>query len=54
MIKVKVSLSIGFANGTHREVLEFEDGTPEDEIDEAVFEWAHNYIDYGWSYTDDC
>lgn len=45
MIRVKVSLSMGFDGCHHEDVLEFEDGTTQKEIDEAVNEWGWNYID---------
>lgn len=48
MIKVNVSLGIGFVGAKHEDVLEFEDDTSVEEIDEAVKDWAWNYIDLNW------
>ena len=45
MKTVKVSLSVGFAGVFREDILEFEDGTTAEEIDEGVKEWANNYID---------
>jgi hypothetical protein len=47
--RIKVSLSIGFANATHRDVIEVEDDATEEDIDETIQQWASNYISIGWS-----
>ena len=49
MIKVDVSLSIGFATANHEDELEFDDNATDEQIDAEVQEWAWNYIDIGWS-----
>jgi len=60
--KIGMSLSIGF-QGKHEDTISIgellsldQDNLDsmskdeiEDEINEAVTDWTHNYIDYGWS-----
>lgn len=55
IIHIEVSLSIGFAGASRRDKLEVEVDTDATEAEihaacqEAVDEWANNYIDYGYS-----
>lgn len=30
-------------------MIEVEDNASDDEIDEAVSDWVHNYVSWGWS-----
>jgi len=48
MMKVKVYLTIGFPSASYEDVLEFDEGVSEGDIDQEVQEWAFNYIEYGW------
>lgn len=41
-------LSIGFANATREEEFEFEDDATEQEIEEEVRDWMHNYLEWGF------
>lgn len=65
--KINMSLGIGISNAYHKEtstvgdLIGVEDqarldsmdkGDVENEIEEAVSDWSHNYIDTGWE-TDD-
>lgn len=45
-VKVKVGLSIGYPTATHEDVLEFEDGVTQAQVDYEVSEWAYSYIEY--------
>lgn len=57
--KYLFTLSIGYSGAEHREVfdVEFEDGATEEQMDKELesswSEWARNYIDGGWSETDE-
>jgi len=50
-IRVKVHLSIGLVGGRD-DILEFDDDTTEEDIEKAVGDWAHNYIEWGWTPLD--
>jgi hypothetical protein len=47
-MKVKFTLSIGFAGGKHASVEEFDDDITDEELDEAYQEWCTNYLNGGW------
>lgn len=61
--KISMSIGIGIANARQEETVTLGDlldceqerldtmdkGEIENEIEEAVSEWAHNYVDFGWS-----
>lgn len=53
-LKVECQLSIGYVTGNRIDTLEVQvddDATPqeiEDQIQEAVDEWANNYINLSW------
>ena len=49
MRKIYASLGIGISNASQNDELEVDDDATDEEIDEAVRDWANNYIDYGWS-----
>lgn len=55
IVKIKVHLSIGYANASHNEVIEVDvdDNATEKEInaakDQALEEWGTNYIDMTWT-----
>lgn len=51
-IKVLAVCETGFNNATHRDVLEFDDGTAEEQIEEEVRDWAFNYIEISWAYAE--
>ena len=42
-------LSIGY--GSREDEIEVEDDATEDEIQEAVKDWAMEYVEWGWSET---
>lgn len=48
MKTIYVHLSIGYPTACHDDELEVPDDATEEEIDEIVSEWAHNYIEYSW------
>ncbi len=48
MRKVKFYLGTGFASAVHEEVMEFEDGTPDEEISEIFHDWYEGYLDASW------
>lgn len=45
---VKFTVSIGFVGARHTELFEFDDDTPEEEIEEMYLDWRNNYLDGGW------
>ena len=47
-MKIKATLSIGFTNAKHEEILDIPDGVLETEYFDWVQEWANNYIELGW------
>lgn len=47
MKEIKVYLTIGYPTAMHRDMIEVEDDADEEEIDEAIREWAMNYVEYG-------
>ena len=49
MRTIYMYLSIGFPTADHRDEMEVEDDTTDDEIDQMVQEWTANYIEFGWS-----
>ncbi len=53
MRKVKFYLGTGFANATHEDVIEFEDGTTDEEITEYFEEWKNNFLDASWRDVDE-
>lgn len=58
IIKIEVSLGIGFANATHRDILEVEvpDNATQVDIDEICEQeyqdWVSNYLDGTWKIID--
>lgn len=48
MKEIKAYLTIGYPAAQRRELIEMEDDATGEEIDEAVKEWAWEYIEYGW------
>lgn len=49
MKKVSCYLTIGYPGASHEDVLEFKDDATDAEIEQDVADWAHNYIEYGWT-----
>lgn len=49
MMVIDVYLTIGYPGADHKDELEVEDDATDDQIDQEVSEWAHNYIEFGWS-----
>lgn len=47
-MRVKFTLSIGFATAKQQEIVEFDDDVSENEIEEAYEEWVSNFRDGGW------
>lgn len=48
MRKVKFYLGTGFAGASHEDIIEFEDGTTDEEITEYFEEWKNNFLDASW------
>lgn len=48
MKKIHFNLSIGFAGATHADVIEVEDDTTNEEIDQMLEDWASSYLDMSW------
>ena len=48
MRTINVYLSIGYSNAMHDDTLDVDDNATDDDIDEMVRDWAHNYIEWGW------
>ena len=48
MRKVKFYLGTGFAGCSHEEIMEYEDDTPDEVIDEDFEEWKNNKLDANW------
>ena len=46
MKKLKVGLSIGIANANKNDVIEVEDDATPAEMQQALEDWAGNYIDF--------
>lgn len=53
MKRYEFTLSIGFANGKHREIIELDDDLDYAEIEEAYMDWRSNYLDGGWHLLED-
>lgn len=51
-MKVKVRLSIGYVGAVRKAVLDVDDDLTDDELDEIVRDWAHNYIEWGFERVD--
>jgi hypothetical protein len=49
MRKIECVLETGYVGGTRKGVIEVEDDATDSEIDEAVNDWAHKYLSWGWS-----
>lgn len=52
-MKIRMHLTIGYAVGNHETIEEVDDDISEDELDDMVSEWAHNYIEFGWQKLED-
>lgn len=48
MRKVKFYLGIGLVGCNHTEVMEFDDNTTEEEIEECYEEWKDEKLDCSW------
>lgn len=46
MKKLKVGLSIGFVGADHHDEIEVEDDATPEDMQQALADWAGNYIDY--------
>lgn len=53
MKKVEFYLGIGYVGADYKEILEFEDDTTDEEIEECFKDWSDNYIDRGWNVLED-
>jgi len=51
-VKVEFTLSIGFSQSQHTEIVEFDDGTKDTEIEENYRDWCSGYIDGNWRVID--
>ena len=49
MKKIKFYLGIGYSGATHEEVVEYEENTTDEKIEEDFQEWENGYIDSNWS-----
>lgn len=52
-MKVTFKLGIGYVGATHQETFEFEDDYTENELEEELSNWAHNYIDMSFEIEDE-
>lgn len=52
MIKVKYGGSYGYVGTEFEDVEEFEDGTPDDEIEECLRELVMQQVDWYWKKLD--
>lgn len=46
-MKIKFSISMG--RNAREEIVEFEEGATDEEIDQGLIDWMNNYVDCGWS-----
>lgn len=44
-MKIRVYLTIGYANANREDEIEVPDDATEDEINDEVRDWAHNFIE---------
>lgn len=49
---LKVVLSIGFPTAVRKDTLELEDDATPEEMEEAVQQWANEYISISWDRID--
>ena len=47
-MKVEFTLGTGFANGTHKEIVDLPDNYTEDDIEDSYQEWANDFLDKSW------
>jgi hypothetical protein len=47
-MKVKFHLTIGFAGADHEDEVELPDEFTDEQIEEELRDWAHNYIEYSF------
>lgn len=48
MFKYKFTLSIGYSNASHKEIMEYDEEPSEDELEEDWTQWTYNFIDGGY------
>ena len=48
MRKVKFYLGTGFSGAVHQEIMEFEDGTTDEEVNEEYEQWKNDHLDASW------
>lgn len=48
MRRVKFCLETGFAGCSHEEIMEFEDNTTDEEIEECYEDWKNNKLSCSW------
>lgn len=48
MRKVQFYLGVGIAGAAYEEIVEFDDGTPDEEIQECFVDWRDNFLDASW------
>lgn len=53
MRRVKFTLSIGYPGADHEEIVEFDDDTTDEQIEEAYEDWRNNYLDGSWWEVDE-
>jgi hypothetical protein len=53
MRTIVCTLSIGYPGATREDVLTIPDTYSDDEIEDAVSDWAHNYIEWNWKIETD-
>jgi NAD-specific glutamate dehydrogenase len=53
MRTLHVRLTIGYPTANRHDTIEVDDNATEEQIEEMVREWAHEYIEYSWSEEDE-
>lgn len=48
MRKIECSIETSVIDGDRHAIIEVDDNATDEEIDEAVREWALNYVSWGW------
>lgn len=49
MRKIKLWVETGIVGGEHEDIIEVEDDTTEEELNEMALEFMWGYVQYGWS-----
>lgn len=52
-MKVEFYICPIFTNTEYKKVFEFDDDTPDEDIEDALEDWKNEKIDYGWRIVND-